>query len=493
MANNSAFVPRSDGGFLKRHAEQLGLMFRAMDLCAVLIGAHAGYYLRYGQFSLETRELVLVGLALLAVSVVFSKLHVYKPWRISDINSEVKLVAIAWLSVVTLGTLILYLTKTGDTFSRAWIGSWWIITFGLFILMRLALRTVLRRLRERGHNIRRVLVVGAGELGERVVARIRENDWTGLQVVGFLDDDESLTGKELGGVPVLGTLERVRELSGQAGEGVEVEAGDDGPVLSAIDQAWITLPLYAEKRIREVCDLFENTTVSVRFVPNIFTYDLLNCSIDELAGIPVINLSESTIAGNSGLVKRLEDIVVSSLAIALTSPVMLAIAAAIKLGDPGPVLFRQRRYGIDGREIIMWKFRTMRVMENDEEYLQATRNDGRVTPIGMFLRKTSLDELPQFFNVLQGRMSVVGPRPHPVAQNEQYRGLIRRYMWRHKVKPGITGLAQINGWRGETDTAEKMEKRIELDIEYINNWSVWLDLKIILQSLYKGFVNKNAY
>lgn len=197
--------------------------------------------------------------------------------------------------------------------------------------------------------------------------------------------------------------------------------------------------------------------------------------------------------GAWSLVKRAEDIVLSSLILLLIALPLLAIAAAIKLTSAGPVLFRQRRYGLDGRSIMVWKFRSMSVQENADVVLQATRNDARVTPLGAFLRRTSLDELPQFFNVLHGDMSIVGPRPHAIAHNEQYRKQVSGYMLRHKVKPGITGWAQINGWRGETDTLDKMRMRVEFDLEYIEHWSIWLDLKIILLTLFKGFVNKNAF
>jgi len=193
------------------------------------------------------------------------------------------------------------------------------------------------------------------------------------------------------------------------------------------------------------------------------------------------------------VLKRIEDVVLASLILLLIAVPMLLIAIAVKLTSRGPVLFRQTRYGMDGRPIRVWKFRSMTVMEDGDAVIQASRNDCRITPLGAFLRRTSLDELPQFFNVLLGDMSVVGPRPHAVAHNEQYRRQVSRYMLRHKVKPGITGWAQVNGWRGETDTLEKMQKRIEFDLDYIENWSVWWDLKIVLLTLFKGFVHRNAY
>ncbi|HBX2594003.1 TPA: exopolysaccharide biosynthesis polyprenyl glycosylphosphotransferase, partial [Klebsiella pneumoniae] len=202
---------------------------------------------------------------------------------------------------------------------------------------------------------------------------------------------------------------------------------------------------------------------------------------------------ESPLSGINMVFKRLEDIIVSLSILIVISPVLLIIACAVKFTSPGPVIFRQIRYGMDGKSIKVWKFRSMTVMENDNNVTQATKHDLRVTKVGKFLRRTSLDELPQFFNVLFGQMSVVGPRPHAVSHNEQYRTLIKGYMLRHKVKPGITGLAQVNGWRGETDTLDKMQKRVEYDLLYIRNWSIWLDLKIIFLTIFKGFVNKSAY
>jgi putative colanic acid biosynthesis UDP-glucose lipid carrier transferase len=213
----------------------------------------------------------------------------------------------------------------------------------------------------------------------------------------------------------------------------------------------------------------------------------------DMNGIPTISIYEDPFDSASGWVKRLEDVVVSSLILIMISPVMVAIAAAIKLTSPGPVFFKQRRYGARGDEIMVWKFRTMTVLEDGDVIRQASKNDTRVTKVGAFLRRTSLDELPQFINVLQGTMSIVGPRPHATAHNEYYRNLIPGYMLRHKVKPGITGWAQINGYRGETDTLEKMEKRVEYDLRYIKNWSFWFDIKIILATVFKGFVDKNAY
>ncbi|MCY1359638.1 UDP-glucose:undecaprenyl-phosphate glucose-1-phosphate transferase [compost metagenome] len=236
-----------------------------------------------------------------------------------------------------------------------------------------------------------------------------------------------------------------------------------------------------------------DTTASVYIVPDVFIFELLHARSQNINGVPTISIFDSPMTGTKAIIKRMEDIVLSALILCLIAVPMFFIGAAVKLSSPGPVFFRQQRYGIDGRPIQVWKFRSMRVMENGTDVVQATRNDNRITKVGAFIRRTSLDELPQFINVLLGDMSIVGPRPHAVAHNEQYRTQIGSYMLRHKVKPGITGWAQVNGWRGETDTLDKMQKRVEHDLEYINNWSLWWDLKIVFFTVFKGFVHKNAY
>ncbi|ENK3011314.1 undecaprenyl-phosphate glucose phosphotransferase, partial [Escherichia coli] len=246
-------------------------------------------------------------------------------------------------------------------------------------------------------------------------------------------------------------------------------------------------------KMKNLIKSLTDTTCSVILIPDLFTFNILQSRTEEVNGVPVVPLFDTPLNGINMIFKRIEDIVISSIILIFISPILLIIACLIKLTSPGPIIFKQTRYGMDGKPIKVWKFRSMSVMENDNKVIQATKNDIRITKIGRLLRRTSLDELPQFFNVLFGGMSIVGPRPHAVAHNEQYRNLIEGYMLRHKVKPGITGWAQINGWRGETDTLEKMEKRVEFDLEYIREWSIWLDLKIIFLTIFKGFINKSAY
>ena len=260
-----------------------------------------------------------------------------------------------------------------------------------------------------------------------------------------------------------------------------------------VDAIYIALPISTAPRISNLLRDLRDTTASIYFVPNLFAFDLVQPHCLEIHGIPALALCDTPFRGMPGLRKRAMDLIFGTLMLALTAPLMIGIAIAVKLSSPGPVLFRQRRYGLNGDEIYIYKFRSMRVCEDNDEVVQATRDDQRVTRVGRFLRRTSMDELPQIFNVLQGKMSIVGPRPHAVAHNEQYRRLISGYMIRHKVRPGITGWAQVNGLRGETDTVEKMRARIEYDIEYLSNWSLWLDIKIMLRTALIILRDDHAY
>jgi putative colanic acid biosynthesis UDP-glucose lipid carrier transferase len=260
-----------------------------------------------------------------------------------------------------------------------------------------------------------------------------------------------------------------------------------------VDLIFITLPLRNIQRVADLLDEIHDTTASVYYVPDIFVFDLIQCRTDEIDGLPVIALCETPYYGTSALIKRFSDIAIASIVLTVTFPAFVVIAACIKLTSPGSLFFKQRRYGLDGRAIVVYKFRTMTVSEDDNLIHQATRDDERITAVGAFLRKYSLDELPQFINVLQGHMSVVGPRPHAVAHNEEYRRLIKGYMIRHKVNPGITGLAQIQGYRGETSSVDDMRHRVECDLEYLRNWSLALDFRIILKTITVIWNDKMAY
>lgn len=472
----------SSSGFLKRNVELLGTILKILDLVAIAMGGLIGHYIRLDAITLEPEAKIAFLFVLLSALILFPLFDIYKPWRGRSLWGEVRAVLLAWLSVAAMGLIFAYFTKTGAVYSRLWVGYWALISAVWLVCIRVATRASLKWARKKGYKRHNILIVGAGDLGRQISRRLAENSWSGIRVIGFVDDCPEFQDTKIKGVPVVGGTEQLRELVN--GEGANSgKSSQKGFNWKQVDQVWVALPLSDEAKIKQTCRMLENSAIPIIFVPDIFAHSLFNHSVDDLAGIPVINLRASTISGGSQVLKMLEDVVVSLSAIILTAPLMLLIAVVIKLEGHGPVLFKQRRYGIDGREIEVWKFRTMRVMEDGEKITQATENDPRITKFGAFLRRTSLDEFPQFFNVLQGRMSVVGPRPHAVAHNEEYRRIIDHYMWRHSVKPGITGYAQVSGWRGETNTKAKMEKRVEFDLEYLSNWSIWLDLKIIILTL----------
>jgi putative colanic acid biosynthesis UDP-glucose lipid carrier transferase len=323
-----------------------------------------------------------------------------------------------------------------------------------------------------------VVIVGASELGIKFAQTVQEAMWTGFRIVTFMDDHAEGKPTLIHHIPVIQTPLNLSEYLRQ----------------EHIDEIWLALPLRDEARVKEILFELRHHTLTTRFVLDIFGLDLLNHSITDIAGFPVLNIRSTPMMGVNRLVKAIEDRLLALLILVCISPLLLLIAIGVKLSSKGPVFFKQQRLGWDGRIINVYKFRTMVVhQEEDGHVTQAKAGDRRVTPFGKFLRKTSLDELPQFINVLQGRMSIVGPRPHALAHNELYKDAIHTYMQRHRVKPGITGWAQINGWRGETDTLSKMQKRVEYDLYYINNWSLGFDLKIIFLTLFRGFVSRNAY
>jgi len=326
-------------------------------------------------------------------------------------------------------------------------------------------------------GVRTAVIVGANEAGKRLAEQFQTKPLLGVKFGGFFDDRAA---SRMGLDQASGLRGRLADLPGYVKK-------------HNISAIFIALPMASQPRIVQLLESLYDTTASVYFVPHIFVYDAIQARIDDVDGLPVVAVCESPFYGVTGLTKRLEDLVLGGLILLLTSPLLLILAVGVKLSSPGPVLFKQRRYGLDGKEIIVYKFRSMRVMEDGEVIRQAQKGDARTTPFGAFLRRTSLDELPQFINVLQGRMSIVGPRPHAVAHNEMYRTLIRGYMIRHKVKPGITGLAQVNGYRGETETVEKMKARVEYDLEYLRHWSLQLDLAIMIRTVLVVIGARNAY
>ena len=382
----------------------------------------------------------------------------------------------SWLLLLSILALCAYATRSFHLFEPDVLLVWALLTPVLQWLATLAGRLIIIRLASQPGMRRTVVVVGAGQLGVKV-ARALEDSVRGVDFIGYFDDRTDGRLDDAARSLVLGNLMQV---------GVYATA-------HGVREVYITLPLGSQPRIVELLNQLQGTTASLFFVPDIFGISIIQGRLQDMNGVPVVGICETPFTGTNQLVKRISDVVLASLILVLISPALLAIAIGVKLSSPGPVIFKQRRNGLDGDEIVVYKFRSMTTQDDGAVVAQATRHDPRVTRFGAFLRASSLDELPQFFNVLQGTMSVVGPRPHAVTHNEQYRQIIKAYMVRHKVKPGITGWAQVNGQRGETDTVEKMRARVEYDLEYLRNWSLGLDLRIIAGTIRVVFFDRHAY
>lgn len=465
-------------GRLREYSSLLGAGMRLFDVALVGFAGWVAHWAYLGQPGLSASYELALLIGILLAALMLSRFGVYRAWRGASLLDELGRITVAWAAVAIVLVVLAFLTKMGATYSRVWGGSWFMLSWVLLLASRLVQRSVLNWARAQGFNSRRVVVVGARGLGATVAEQILEEPWAGLQIVGMFGECERVLAERGLDVPVFGGTRGVLEFVNR----------------EQVDQVWLALPLSEEDQIRALVEDLRNTTVDVWLVPEVSALRLLGRSITEVAGLPVVELSVSPMNGSNRVLKAIEDRMLALLILLLISPLMIAIALAVKWTSPGPVLYKQKRHGWNGAEFDMYKFRSMVVHDEGENTVtQARRDDPRVTPLGAFLRRTSLDELPQFLNVLQGSMSIVGPRPHAVAHNHHYRELIDAYMQRHKVKPGMTGWAQVNGFRGETDTLEKIQKRVEYDLYYIEHWSLWFDLRIILMTIFKGFVNPNAY
>ncbi len=459
---------------LKDNATFLDGVLRMADPLFTLATGVLAYWLYFDSWDMPARYVA----ALLAVALIafaaFPSLGLYQSQRGISFVEEVRALFLAWLAIAVTGGVFLFVTKTGADFSRGWALIWMVGGFLAHTLSRAAIRLALRAARRRGHNLRHVLIAGAGAHGRDIAARLKASPWSGLHVRGFYDDDVRLHGTLIDGIPVLGSLDRI---------------ADDFERESA-DQVWIALPLRAEKRVREVLDRLRQTSAVVRFVPDIYSFHLLHHSVTEVAGMPVLNLTDSPHTGVHSTLKAIEDFVLASLLLAASLPLWLLIAIGVKLSSPGPIFYRQERVTWNGQRFGMLKFRSM--PENAEEGsgpVWSQRGERRATWFGAFLRRYSLDELPQLFNVLAGDMSLVGPRPERPEFVRQFRQQIPGYMQKHLVKAGITGWAQINDLRGDSDLA----LRIQYDLYYIDHWSVMFDLRILGLTLWHILTSRHAH
>jgi putative colanic acid biosynthesis UDP-glucose lipid carrier transferase len=382
-----------------------------------------------------------------------------------------------WIALVALLALFGHFSGYLDYFQRETLVAWFWVAPCCQIGAQFALRAALPALRALQGRPKSAVLAGMNPAGVEFARRLGGDVYSDIRVLGFVDD-RSFSRMDAGAdYPLLARIDELPELVKR----------------HRIDVVYLALPMVSGSRIQTLLDALRDTTASVYFVPDMFVTDLIQGRVDSVSGMPVLGVFDSPFTGVNGFVKRAADIVLSLLMLALAAPLLLALAALVKLTSPGPALFRQRRYGLDGEQIVVYKLRTMTVTEDGASIRQCAKDDPRVTPLGRFLRRTSLDELPQLVNVLQGRMSLVGPRPHAVAHNELYRKLIMGYMQRHKVRPGLTGWAQVNGFRGETQSVEKMKARIDHDLDYLRNWSLRLDLYIIAKTGWIVLKGENAH
>ena len=419
--------------------------------------------------------LVLMIITFFISSYVYEQTNIYRTWRNGNLLVYVSDTLIGWGIIVSILLFLGYATHLSYRYSEQVILAWFIATPLALITSHLAVHLITAIQRKRGET-RSVVIVGANEVGQKLLERIVELPYLLMDVRGFFDDRNAARRSE-SQIPMLGDVSEVASYVRKHN----------------IQKIFISLPMSAQPRIRKLLDDLHDTTASIYFMPDVNIFDMMQARFDNVGGVPVVAICESPYSGVDSVVKSTSDIVLAALLLILLSPLMLCIALAVKFTSVGPAIFKQRRYGLDGEEITVYKFRSMTVSEDGNKIDQAQKNDPRITKIGAFLRRTSLDELPQFINVLQGRMSIVGPRPHAVAHNELYRTLIKGYMLRHKIKPGITGWAQVNGLRGETEVLEKMQARIEYDLYYLRNWSIWLDLWIIMLTAWVVLRRDNAY
>lgn len=416
-------------------------------------------------------------LALIPVWVVFMfnvrLCGLYKPLRGKHISTEFyNIIKVTVFSILILTALTFFYREY--SFSRIVVIYFWIVVSFLMVVSHMLVRVVLMEARKRGFNMHQVLIVGSGDLGQAVADKLKLHSEFGMNVVGFLTSHPGKVNSEVNGTRIVGLYHDVSEIIHKY----------------KIDHLYIALPLYAHDRMEKVLENLGEETVNIKVVPDLLKFMNLQAGVDELDGLPIVNLTESPLYGWNTVIKRVSDIVLSAFAIIVSCPLLLLVSIMIKLESEGPVIFRQKRVGLDGREFEILKFRSMRLgAEEKTGPIWAGKEDDRRTRLGTFLRKTSLDELPQLFNVFIGDMSLVGPRPERPMFVKDFKKSVPQYMLRLKMKAGLTGWAQVNGWRGNTS----LDKRIEFDLYYIKNWSLLFDLKIILMTFWKGFINPHAY
>lgn len=464
------------GSNIKYHGEDSAIVFKLFDLVVIALTLYVISHFYLGDFA--TSYQLTLAVVVMAFYLIADAAGVYQLHRFSALRDTFLPILSSWSICAALILTLSFFLKVSHDYSRVVLGIWFVSTPLALMLWRWVFSHLLNLIRPGERSKRKVIVIGATRSGIQLAHELKIRRRPNEILIGFYDD-RSLDRIGYHGLPA--------PLRGRIDDALELAKSH------AVQEIYIALPMEAAKRIKQILNAFADANARVHVVPDFFTFDLMQSRLRNVGKVVTLSVYDSPFYGFTSLVKRVEDMVLASVILVLISPILVAVGIGVKLSSPGPVLFKQERYGLDGKPIRVWKFRSMKVMDDGAVVKQATKGDPRITRFGAFIRRTSLDELPQFVNVITGQMSIVGPRPHAVAHNEEYRGLIDKYMLRHHVKPGITGWAQINGLRGETETLDKMQKRIEFDLVYIQNWSLWLDLKIVFLTIFKGFVGKTAY
>jgi len=465
----------SEATIINSYRSYSSAVYRALDLLFIQAALGLAVFMYSAVYSMEYFSLSLI--ASIAYLFIAESSSLYRPQRMGSLRNLSLYVVTSWGLAITIVLGFLFFSKQGAFFSRVQLGMWFVFAAAFLLGWRGLRWQILQRMLREGQHTKTAAIFGLSEIGVKLAQKVSHNPETGYRLAAVYDD---------------------RDRARLSGDYRHLHLGNiESGILAAksgeFDVVFIGLPIKEESRLLSILYELGDSTVDVHLVPDGFMSSLMAAVRDQVGDINTLSIFGTPLQGLSGVLKRCEDIILSTLFLVLAALPLLLISMAIKLSSRGPVLFRQDRYGLGGKRFKVLKFRTMTVAENEALVNQASRNDDRVTPIGRILRRSSLDELPQLVNVLKGDMSLVGPRPHAVAHNEQYRSQIDYYMMRHKMKPGITGLAQIRGFRGETDTLEKMRLRIDSDLDYIQNWSLWLDFKILVLTIPRLFLDENAY
>ncbi len=456
-------------GFAKDHSILVAVLHRGSDLFAIFLGFVVSNWLINGAVWPQKSIILTLFLSVAIAFWLYPYLGMYRTWRGESKVKEVGVATVCWtINQIILGA-IYYISDNSVNYDNVLFIDWYFIGLIALIIIRFSIRLMLNKYRAKGGNQRHVIIIGDGDIANSMVDKIHTSPWTGYKIAGSFGDEK------LNKCTSLGDYNDLADYINNHGEG--------------IDQVWIALPLSDELLVEQILHSLRNATQTIRYIPDMKGFRLINHSVSDIGGVPVINVSMSPISGGNQLLKSIEDKLLSGFILLMISPILLVLAIGVKVTSPGPVFYRQERVSWNNKKFMMLKFRSM-PQNSEKDGVQWGGAKGKTnTKFGQFIRKTSLDELPQFINVLKGDMSIVGPRPERTVFVEQFKDEIPGYMQKHMVKAGITGWAQINGWRGDTD----LQKRIDCDLHYIDNWSLWLDIKIIFLTIFKGFINKNAY